>query len=49
MDRQYTELWGSYQGDAWELIDTADEDNDIDTLLGEYQMAYGAGWSFELR
>lgn len=43
------ELWGRYDGGEWELLDEADEDNDIDVLMSEYAMAFGAGWEFEKR
>lgn len=43
------ELWGKYMNGDWELIDIADEDNSIEFLLAEYNMAYGAGWQWEVR
>jgi len=43
------QLWGKYGDLDWELLDTADEDNTIEFLLGEYALAFGMGWIFEIR
>ena len=37
-------IWGKYQGEK-EEIDTADDVTTAKYLVGEYRMAYGAGWS----
>jgi hypothetical protein len=44
MDRPH--LWGCYNNGKWEWIDTADEDNSKEFLLGEYRSAFGVGWKF---
>ena len=49
MGRNRRELWGKGPTTCWELIDTEDEHNDINALLGEYRLAFGPGWEFEIR
>ena len=44
MDRPH--LWGCHNNGKWEWIDTADEDNSKEFLLGEYRSAFGVGWNF---
>lgn len=39
------ELWGKYQGQKAEIIDTCGE-GELSYLLGEYRLAYGQGWQF---
>jgi hypothetical protein len=38
-------IMGSYHGTGAEEIDTANDRATADYLLGEYRLAYGAGWS----
>jgi hypothetical protein len=38
-------IMGSYKGTGAEEIDTANDRATADYLLGEYRLAYGAGWS----
>ena len=37
-------IMGSYRGRA-EEVDTADSEKEANRLLGEYRMAFGAGWT----
>lgn len=44
------EIWARYNNGDWEHIDTVDWQNwDVQILLGEYKMAFGSGWEFEVR
>lgn len=42
------EIIGRYQGES-EVIDTADTKQEAEYLVGEYRLAYGAGWSISYR
>ena len=39
-------IYGKALGIPREEIDTAKDKKELNYLLGEYQMAYGPGWSF---
>lgn len=40
---------GKYQRNAAEIIDTAETMAEARTLLAEYRMAFGTGWSLTIR
>lgn len=42
-------IFGKYQGQPWEEIDTANDKQECDYLLGEYRMAFGPGWTFKIK
>ncbi len=37
-------IWGQYQGGEAEEIDTAADRKEARYLIGEYRLAFGAGW-----
>ena len=41
-------LWACYRGE-WEHIDTADANTPKTTMVAEYRMAFGPGWTFRWR
>ena len=43
------QIFGKYFNGQWELIDVAETKRDRDYLLGEYQLAYGVGWSWKVK
>lgn len=40
-------IYGKYKNEPWEELDTAETASERDYLLGEYRMAFGAGWSYK--
>lgn len=42
------EIWGKPTGGEWECIDECEKE-EVNYLLGEYRLAYGAGWSWKIK
>ena len=42
-------IMARYGNGAWEEIDSTDDKDAADYLLGEYTMAYGAGWTLKVK
>ena len=42
-------IYGRYEGGSYERIDTVSSRSQLEYLLGEYRLAFGAGWSFRVK
>ena len=42
-------IMGKPAGGKWEEIDTAKDKEEARYLIGEYQVAFGAGWVFKTK
>lgn len=42
-------IWGKYQGQPWEVIDTFATRREAELMLAEYRLAFGSGWVLEIR
>ncbi len=44
MSKKRYKIYGSYQGEKKELIDTAYSEKNANYLVAEYTIAFGKGW-----
>ena len=42
-------LWARLDGGDWEWIDEVENEDEKESILQEYKMAFGDGWAFRWR
>lgn len=43
------EIYGKLEEKDWELIDTAEDKEELDYMLAEYKLAFGSGWKWKIK
>lgn len=43
------EIYGKLEEKDWELIDTAEDKEELDYMLAEYKLAFGSGWNWQIK